>query len=112
VELETDDDVWEVFGVPPAEVARWKALNFEPFEAALAHGDGFTPTAAVHYSRQLRKTADSWRRTGLNSVEGLHWHRAGFGPKEAIRWRSDRVDVETARRRRDGYDRTSDIARR
>ncbi len=112
MEADPDDEVWEVFGVPLAEVTGWKALDFRPFEAALAHGDGFTPTAAVHYSRQLRKTADSWTRTGLDSVEGLHWHRAGFGATEAIRWRSESVGVETARRRRDGYDRTSEIARR
>ena len=94
---------WEALGVPLAEVTRWETLDFGPFEAALAHGDGFTPLSAVHYRRQLRKTADGWRRIGLATRSGLGWHRAGFGAKEATRWRSLGVDVDAARRRRDGY---------
>ena len=35
---------WEVSGVDPAHVAaEWKKLGFDPFEAAMAQGDGFTP---------------------------------------------------------------------
>ena len=100
---EPSDEGWEVFRVPLAQVKEWKSLDFGPFEAALAHGDGFTPLNAVHYRRQLLKTAESWRRIGLDSIEGLGWHRAGFGTKEAIRWRSRGVDIETARGLRDGY---------
>jgi hypothetical protein len=79
-------------------------LGFGPFGAALAHGDGFTPSFATHgYSHQLRKTADRWTRVGLDSAEGLRWHRAGFGIKEATRWRSRATDVESARNQRAGY---------
>jgi len=94
---------WEPFGVDPAEVPGWDQLGFDAFEAALAHGDGFTPMNAAHYHRQLRKTADRWRTLGLASADGLRWHRAGFAAKEAIRWRSEGIDVETARGLRAGY---------
>ena len=94
---------WEAFGVAPSEVPAWKALGFGPFEAAMAHGDGFTPTFAVHYRRQLRKAAAFWREAGLDCPEGLRWHRAGFVAKEATRWRSLGIDVETARALRAGY---------
>jgi hypothetical protein len=92
---------WETLRVHPAQVEEWKRLGFDPFEAALAQGDGFTP--AFHYRRQLGTMADRWRRVGLNSVDGLRWHQAGFGVKEATRWRSLGVDVEAARGRRAGY---------
>ncbi len=103
MESDSEHEGWELFGVPVAEVPAWKALEFGPFDAALAHGDGFTPTDAVHYRRQLCKTANRWRRTGLASAEGLRWHRAGFAVTEAVRWRSLGVEVETARARRDGW---------
>jgi hypothetical protein len=80
---------WEALGVDPA--------HFDPFEAAMAQGDGFTPAFAVHYRRQLRKTADCWSRVGLDSADGLRWHRAGFRAKEAKRWRLLNVDVEAAK---------------
>lgn len=102
-ETDPDEASWERFAVPAAEVKGWKALGFEPFEAALAHGDGFPPLSAGHYSRQLRKTAALWRRVDLDTTEGLRWHRAGFGANEAARWRSAGVEVEAARLRRDGY---------
>lgn len=98
-----DSEGWEEFSIPPAEVEGWKALDFGPFEAALAHGDGFTPLNAIHSYRQLAKRAAGWRRVGMDSVEGVAWHRAGFGVKEAVRWNLAGVDVQTARRRRDGY---------
>jgi hypothetical protein len=98
---------WEALGVDPAHVAGWKKLGFDPFEAAMAQGDGFTPAFAVHYRRQLRKTADCWSRLGLDSADGLRWHRAGFGAKEAKRWRSLNVEVEAASGQRAGY-RTTD----
>jgi len=94
---------WEAFSVDPAQVEEWKKLGFDPFEAALAQGDGFPPAVATHYRRQLRATADRWRRVGLDSADGLRWHRAGFGVKEATRWRLLGVDVEAARGRRAGY---------
>lgn len=105
MEPDPGDGVWDELGVPAAEVKGWKALGFEPFEAALANGDGFPPLSAGHYSRPLRKTAERLRRAGLDSAEGLRWHRAGFGATEAARWRSAGVDLDTAKRRRDGYDR-------
>ena len=107
-EREPEPEVWAAFGVDAAQVAGWKALGFDPFEAALAQGDGFTPGIALHYRRQLRSTADRWRRADMDSPEGLRWHRAGFGAKEATRWRSLGVDVEAARSQRAGY-RTSGV---
>ena len=92
---------WETFRVHPAQVEERKKLGLAPFEAALAQGDGFTP--AFHYRRQVRTTADRWKRGGLDSADGLRWHRAGFGGKEATRWRSLGVDVEAARERQAGY---------
>jgi hypothetical protein len=94
---------WETFRVHPAQVEEWNRLGFDPFEAALAQGDGFTPAVAVHCRRELRTTADRWRRVGLDSADGLRWHRAGFGVKEATRWRSLGVDVEAARDQQAGY---------
>ena len=102
-EVQPDQQDWEEFGIDPADVVGWKGLGFSAFDAAMAQGDGYTPTVAAHYRRQLHKTADSWRRIGLDSDEGLHWHRAGFGVKEATRWRVLGVNVETARCLRDGY---------
>jgi hypothetical protein len=102
-EPEPGKEDWEAFGIDQGEASGWDALGFDAFDAALAHGDGFTPSFAVHYREQLLKTADSWRRMGLNSTEGLRWHRAGFAVKEATRWRSLRVNVEAARGLRDGY---------
>ena len=93
---------WEVFCVHPTQVEEWKKLGFDPFEAALAQGDGFPPAVAAHYRRQLRATADRWRRVGLDSADGLRWHRAGFGAKRAARWRQLGVDLEAARGRRNG----------
>ena len=98
-----EPEPWEAFGVDPAHMAGWDTLGFDPFEAAMAQGDGFTPGFAVHYRRQLGATADRWRRVDLDSLDGLHWHRAGFDPKEATRWRSLGVDVEAARNQRAGY---------
>ncbi len=94
---------WEAFGVRPIQVEGWKSLGFGPFEAAMAQGDGYTPTFALDYRRQLQVTATWWTRVGLASTEGLRWHRAGFGAKEAARWRSLGVDVEAARGQRAGY---------
>ncbi len=103
--MKRDQDLedWQEYGIPRAEVEEWKALDFSPFEAALARGDGFTPLNVVHMRRQLRKTAAGWRRVGLDSVEGVAWHRAGFGVREAIRWNVAGVDIQTAWRRREGY---------
>lgn len=98
-----DQDSWKEFGVPALEVQGWKALDFEPFAAALAHGDGFTPSNAIHSHRQLMKIAAAWRRVGMDSIEGLAWHRAGFGVKTAVQWHMDGVDVQTASKRRAGY---------
>ena len=95
---------WEDFGINPSEVPGWKAVGFGPFKASMAHGDGFTPTFAVHDGRQLGQMAASWTRVGLGTPEGLRWHRAGFTAKEAKHWRSLGVDVQVAKARRTGYD--------
>jgi hypothetical protein len=97
---------WETLCVHPAQVEEWKSLGFDPFEAALAQGDGFPPAVASHSRRQLLATAHRWRQVGLGSADGLRWHRAGFGVKEATRWRSLGVDVEAASARRAGYRKT------
>jgi hypothetical protein len=102
-----EDAAWVDLGVHAEDVAAWKAEGFGPFHAALAQGDGFTPSIAVHYRRQLRRVARTWVRQGLGSPEGLSWHRAGFAASGAVRWRSQGVDVATARIRRDGYERGS-----
>jgi len=102
-EGDSGSEDWDEFGVHPAQVAGWKMLGFDSFEAAMAQGDGFTPAFAVHYRRQLRATAGRWRGVGLDSVDGLRWHRAAFGTKEATQWRALGVDVEAARGRRAGY---------
>jgi hypothetical protein len=102
-----EDAAWVDLGVHAEDVAAWKAEGFGRFDAALAQGDGFTPSIAVHYRRQLRRVARTWVRQGLDSLEGLRWHRAGFAAADALRWRSQGVDVATARIRRDGYERES-----
>ena len=86
----------------------WKAISFGPFEAAMAHGDGFTPSSAVHYRHQLHKIARSWGHVGFSTTEGLRWHRAGrFPPRRRcgggradVTWRRlDPVAPATAFRR-------------
>jgi hypothetical protein len=81
---------WEELGVPADAIAAWRSLGFGPFEAALARGDGFTPSTAAHCRRQLQQVARRWARYGLDSAEGLAWHRAGHPPAQALRLR-DRV---------------------
>lgn len=102
-----EDARWSDLGVRTEDVAEWKANGLGPFEAALAQGDGFTPTTVTHYRRQLRRIARPWARRGLDSREGLRWHQAGFAAGDALGWRSQGVDVATARIRRDGYGRGS-----
>jgi len=102
-----EDAAWVDFGVHAEDVAAWKAEGFGPFDAALAQGDGFTPSISIHYRRQLRRVARAWVRQGLGSLEGLRWHQAGFAAADALRWRSQGVDVATARIRRDGYEQES-----
>ena len=104
VEETVDPASWEELGIDNAAIGAWDAIGFSPFEAALAHGDGYTPMMAVHDRRQLQKAARPWVQRGLDTLEGLHWHRAGFGVKEAMRWRTRGVDVKTARDRRPGYE--------
>jgi hypothetical protein len=94
---------FEALGVPPGEIKAWTALGLEPFGAALARGDGFTPSFAVHYLRQLRRTIGAWSRASMDSSEGLRWHRAGFAARDATKWRSLGVDVDNARSRHGGY---------
>ena len=87
----SDIERWDEFGVGPSDVTGWKAISFGPFEAVMAHGDGFTPSSAVHYRHQLRKVARSWEHVGLATTEGLRWHRAAFSANEAVRWRARRM---------------------
>ncbi len=100
-----EDGSWLDLGVRTEDVAQWRDEGFGAFEAALAQGDGFTPSMAVHHRRQLERVAHTWIRQGLDSVEGLEWHRAGFAAADAVKWRSQGVDLSTARIRRDGFDR-------
>lgn len=102
-----EDAAWIDLGVHAKDVAAWKAEGFGPFDAALAQGDGFTPTIVRPYRRQLQRVARTWVRQGLDSLEGLHWHQAGFTAADAQRWMSQGVDVATTRIRRDGYERGS-----
>ena len=102
-----EDAAWIDLGVHAKDVAAWKAEGFGPFDAAMAQGDGITPTIAGPYRHQLRRTARRWVRQGLGSLEGPVWHQAGFTAADAQRWRSQGVDVATARIRRDGYGRGS-----
>lgn len=95
----TDPEDWEAFGIHPAQVAGWEALDFGPFEAAIGQGDGYTPGFAVDYRKLLSSTAGRWKQEGLCSEEGVRWHQAGFSAKEAARWRSHGVDVKAARDR-------------
>jgi hypothetical protein len=87
---------YEDLGVPKAQVARWQELGFGPFEAALAHADGFTPASAPGVRHLLAETAERWAAVGLASAEGLAWHRAGFPPAEARRLLDAGVSLEEA----------------
>jgi hypothetical protein len=89
-------DGWRDLGVRTETVAAWQALGLEPFEAALAQGDGYGPESARHYLRQLRAVAAMWRLAGIATAEGLEWHRAGFGAREAARWLDKGVGLEAA----------------
>ncbi len=94
---------WEELGVDAGEAAAGQAIGFGPFEAALAAGDGFTPSFAAHYRAQLRRTAQAWLRSGMGEVEALGWHRAGFGVGEALRWRARGAYPQEAARRAAGF---------
>jgi hypothetical protein len=106
-EQESEQEDWAEFGFEPADACGWQALGFGPFEAAMAHGDGYTPMFATHYTGPLQEMAASWARVGLGNPEGLRWHLAGFAAKEAIRWRKLGTDVEAARTQRSGHDRVT-----
>jgi hypothetical protein len=97
-------DEWDAFGISRSETIGWKHVGFDEFEAAFAHGDGFIPASAAHSQRMLHKAAAAWRDAGLDSLEGLRWHQAGFrGPAEALRWWANDRDVASAMAARDGY---------
>jgi len=83
-----EDPAWGDLGVHVEDVMTWKAEGFGPFDAALAQWDGFTPSIAIHYRRQLRRIARTWVRQGLGFLEGLRWHQAGFNAFDAVRWRA------------------------
>jgi hypothetical protein len=85
---------WEAFGFDGSEESAWDRAGFDAFEAALAHGDGFTYTTAVHSRRMLHKIAADWRDAGLDCVEGLGWHQAGFTVTEALKLRERDHDVD------------------
>jgi hypothetical protein len=89
-------DDWADFGVRAELEPAWQALGLQPFEAALAQGDGYGPESARHYLRQLRAVAATWRQVGLASAEGLQWHRAGFGAREAARWLDSGSSLDAA----------------
>jgi hypothetical protein len=97
-----DPMTWDEAGIERDGRAAWEELGFGPFEAALAHGDGFAPGFVSHYKAALDKTVKAWEQVGLATGEGLRWHQAGFSAREAQRRRAEGVDLETARRRRVG----------
>lgn len=74
---------WERFGIDAGQRSAWEELGFGPFAAALALADGFAPHFAAGYRHQLLKTASAWQRLGLDSEQGLEWHREGLAAKEA-----------------------------
>jgi len=94
---------WEMFGFDAAQASDWALEGFDAFETALALGDGINLLSAVHERSMLHRMAADWRDVGLRSVEGLHWHRAGFNVKETLRFRATNHDVLSARASRDGY---------
>jgi hypothetical protein len=96
----TPGPTYEDLGVPKEQVARWQAAGFGPFEAALAHADGFTPQTALGVRHQLQETARRWAAVGLADAEGLAWHRGGFTPQEARRLLDAGMDLERAWRER------------
>jgi hypothetical protein len=100
--IRPDPMTWDEAGIERDGRAQWEELGFGPFEAALAHGDGFAPGFVSHYKAALDKTVEAWTQVGLATVEGLLWHQAGFSAREAQRCRAEGVDLETARRRRVG----------
>lgn len=104
---EPESETWAEFEIPQLEIKGWKTAGLSPFEAALAHGDGFTPLIALHYRRQLRKTAAAWQRVDLDTKEGLFWHRAGFTAKEAVKWRDAGVSLAAARASQHRYNKRS-----
>jgi hypothetical protein len=94
---------WEAFGFDTAPASDWATAGFDAFEAALALGDGFNLTSAVRERSLLHQTAGDWIDAELRSVEGLHWHQAGFSAKEALRWRARNHSVSSAMAIRAGY---------
>ena len=97
-------DEWGASGFSESETTGWKHVGFDAFEAAFVHGDGFIPSSAAHSQRMLHKAAAAWRDAGMDSLEGLRWHQAGFsGPSDARRWRANDRDVASAMAARDGY---------
>lgn len=96
---EAPSESWDDLAVPANEVGEWKAIGFGPFQAALAHGDGFTPLIASHhvYQHQFARTTAAWRRRGVSPSEAIRWHRAGFAATEAARCQAAGVSLEAAR---------------
>jgi hypothetical protein len=94
---------WEAFDFDATQASDWGRTGFDAFEAALALGDGFNLTSAVHVRSLLHQTATDWRDAGLGCVEGLRWHQAAFSVKEALRWRARNHSVSLAMAIRDGY---------
>jgi len=85
-----------MFGFDAAQASDWALEGFDAFETALALGDGFNLMSAVHEHSMLHRMAADWRDAGLRSVEGLHWHQAGFNVKETLRFRATNHDVSSA----------------
>jgi len=65
---------WEALGFDTAPTSDWATVGFDAFEAALALGDGFNLTSAVHERSLLHRVAADWSEAELRSVEGLHWY--------------------------------------
>lgn len=90
------DEEWQELGVRDETVAAWKELGVDAFTAALAQGDGYGPSSARHYLGRLKEVVATWRSVDFATSDGLRWHRAGFGAREAGLWRDRGVGLDEA----------------
>lgn len=89
-------DDWVTLGVRAEAVEFWRALEIDPFTAALAQGDGYGPSSARHRLAGLREVAGGWRAEGMSDADSLRWHRAGFSAREAAEWSRRGTSLEEA----------------
>lgn len=80
----------------PETVESWQAAGVDAFTAALAQADGFGPVSGRHELPRLRAVARTWSEEGLDGVDGIEWHRAGFVAAEAKRWIAEGFSLSDA----------------